>query len=320
MKAIVYHRYGAPDGVALEEIERPAAGEGQVLVRVHAASVNPLDWHRMRGLPYFLRATEGLRKPKNTGLGADFAGTVEAVGAGVTNVHPGDEVVGMGIRALAEFVVVKAEGVVPKPAGLTFEQAAAVPVAALTALQGLRKGRIAAGQSVLVNGAAGGVGSFGVQIAKSFGAEVTGVCSTRNVELVRSLGAEHVIDYTAADFTQGGEQYDLILDAVGNRSLSESARALKPHGILVMVAAPNSRWFGAIVYLLNGVARSWFGGRKFVPILAKRTNDDLLALTELLETGKMAAVIDRSYPLSEAPDALEYLEQGHARGKVVVTV
>jgi NADPH:quinone reductase-like Zn-dependent oxidoreductase len=320
MKAIVYHRYGAPDGVALEEIETPTAGSDQVLVRVHAASVNPLDWHRMRGRPYFLRATEGLRKPKNTGLGADFAGTVESVGEDVTSVHAGDEVVGMGMRSLAEFVVVQAEGVVPKPAGLTFEQAAAVPVAALTALQGLRKGRIAAGQSVLVNGAAGGVGSFGVQIAKSFGAEVTGVCSTRNIELVRSLGADHVVDYTAADFTQDGQQYDLILDAVGNRSLSESARALKPNGILVMVAAPDTPWFGAIVYLLSGVVRSWFGGRKFVPIMAKRTQEDLLALTELLETGKLAAVIDRSYPLNEASDALGYLEQGHARGKVVVTV
>ena len=221
MKAIVYQKYGSPDVLGLQEIDVPVLEDDQVLVKVHAASVNPLDWHHMRGEPLFIRMSEGLTRPKNTGLGADVAGTVEAVGRNVTLVQPGDEVFGMSVRTLAEFVAISEEGVVPKPANVTFEDAAAVPVAALTALQGLRnKGGIQPGQKVLVNGAAGGVGTFAVQIAKSFGAEVTGVCSTRNVELVRSIGADRVVDYTQEDFARSGERYDLILDAVCNRSLS----------------------------------------------------------------------------------------------------
>src|SRR5688500_8092533 len=229
MKAIVFERYGSPDVVELQEIDTPAPKDDQVLVRVHAASVNPIDWHRLRGHPYFVRGSEGLTKPKNTGLGADFAGRVEAVGRDVTHVRPGDEVFGMSIRTLAEYVAVSGEGVVPKPANLTFEQAAAVPLAALTALQGLRdKGGIQAGQQVLVNGAAGGVGTCAVQVAKAFGAEVTAVCSTRNVERVGSLGADHVVDYTREDFTRGDTRYDLLLDVAGSRSWREYARVLAP--------------------------------------------------------------------------------------------
>ena len=236
MKAIVCHRYGSPDVLELEEIDRPIPGDDQVLVRVQAASVNPVDWHRMRGLPNFMRAGEGLAKPKNPGLGADVAGRVEAVGGTVTQFQPGDEVFGMSIRTLAEYVCVSDQGIVPKPANLTFEQAATVPVAAITGLQGLRdKGRIEAGQKVLINGASGGVGTFAVQIAKSFGAEVTGVCSTRNVDLVRSLGADHVIDYTRDDFTRSGQRYDLIFDSAGYRSLSDCRRVLGTDGILVIV-------------------------------------------------------------------------------------
>jgi NADPH:quinone reductase-like Zn-dependent oxidoreductase len=322
MKAIVCHSYGSPDVLELAEIDTPVPEDGQVLIRVHAASVNPLDWHNMRGVPYLIRISGGLTKPKTTVLGADLAGTVEAVGKDVKDVRPGDQVFGMGIKTCADYVRVLAEGVVPKPANVTFEQAAAVPVAAITALQGLRdKGRIKPGHKVLVNGAAGGVGTFAVQIAKSFGADVTGVCSTRNVELVRSLGADRVIDYTQEDFTRSGERYELILDAVGNRPLSECRRVLASAGTLVMVGAGDGRSsvkFAARA--LKGLVVSRFGSQTLVFFVAKRNKDDLMLLRELLEGGKVTPVIDRQYPLAEVPEAIRYLEAGHAQGKVVITV
>jgi NADPH:quinone reductase-like Zn-dependent oxidoreductase len=322
MKAIVYHRYGSPDVLELKEIATPAVKDDQVLVKVHAASVNPLDWHNMRGVPYLMRATGGLVKPKNNGLGADVAGRVEAVGRNVTQFQPGDEVFGMSIRTLAEYVAISELGVVPKPANLTFEEAAAVPVAALTALQGLRdKGQIKPGQKVLVNGAAGGVGTFAVQIAKWFGAEVTGVCSTRNVDLVRSIGADHVIDYTEEDFTRTGRTYDLIFDAAGYRSLSDCKRVLDSNGILVMCGAGDGRSSLRIgARMLKALLVSRFGRQKFVSFLARRNQADLAVLKELIEAGKVTPVIDRSYPLSDVPEAIRYLEAGHARGKVVITV
>jgi NADPH:quinone reductase-like Zn-dependent oxidoreductase len=327
MKAIIFRRYGSPDVIELAEIDTPVAEDDQVLVRVHAASVNPVDWHLMRGLPYPARMSEGLAKPKNNGLGADVAGRVEAVGRNVTQVQPGDEVFGMSIRTCAEYVRVSEQGIVPKPANLTFEQAAAVPVAGLTALQGLRnKGQIQPGQKVLINGAAGGVGTFAVQIAKAFGAEVTGVCSTRNVDMVRSIGADHVIDYTQEDFTLGGQHYDLLFDLVGNRSLPDCRRVLKPKGILVLCGGGDisvnlrHRWLGPIAHMIKGLVLSRFVRQKLVAFLAKRSKDDLTLLKELIEAGKVTPIIDRSYPLSEVPEAIRYLEAGHARGKVVITV
>ncbi|HEU5142474.1 MAG TPA: NAD(P)-dependent alcohol dehydrogenase [Solirubrobacterales bacterium] len=322
MKAIVYDRYGSPAVLQLREIDRPVPKDDQVLVRVNASSVNPIDWHRLRGQPYFMRGSEGLRRPKNDGLGADLAGRVEAVGRDVTLLQPGDEVFGMSIRTLAEYAAVPEKGVVQKPANLTFEQAAAVPLAALTALQGLRdKGGIEAGQNVLVNGAAGGVGTFAVQLAKAFGAEVTGVCSTRNAELVRSIGADHVVDYTREDFTRSGQRYDLILDAVANRSLSSLRRATKPDGVLALAGGAKGRTGGKpILFLLGAVLMRRFVSQTVAPYLTTRKRDDLLLLKELIETGQVTPVIDRSYSLSEAPEAIRYLEQGHARGKVVITV
>jgi len=322
MKAIVYDRYGSPDVLELREIDTPVPKDDQVLVRVHAASVNPLDWHRLRGQPLFMRGSEGLARPKNTGLGADLAGRVEAVGNDVAEFQPGDEVFGMSIRTLAEYVAVSDEGVVRKPANLTFEEAAAVPVAAFTALQGLRdKGGIQPRQKVLINGAAGGVGTFAVQIAKSFGADVTGVCSTRNVELVRSIGADHVVDYTQEDFTRSGQRYDLILDAVGNRSLSALRRVLKPNGTLALAGAAKGRSGGRpMLFLMRAVLMGRFVSQTVAPYLAKRSRDDLVLLKELIEAGKVTPVIDRSYPLSEVGEAIRYLEAGHAQGKVVVTV
>lgn len=321
MKAIVHYEYGSPDVLRFEEIEMPVVNDDQVLVRVHAASVNPLDWHSMRGEPYVMRLGEGLTKPKNNGLGADLAGRVEAVGKDVTQFRPGDEVFGSSIRTFAEYVSVSQDGVVQKPANLTFEQAAAVPVGAITALQGLRdKGQIQPGQMVLINGAAGGVGTFAVQIAKSFGAEVTGVCSTRNLDLVRSIGADHVIDYTQQDFTQSVKRYDLIFDAVGNRSLSDLRRVLDPNGTLVLAGAAKGRWIGPLVPPLKAMLLSRFVSQKLVFFISKRSNSDFLLLKDLIEAGKVTPVIDRSYSLSEVPEAIRYLEGGHAQGKVVITV
>jgi NADPH:quinone reductase-like Zn-dependent oxidoreductase len=320
MKAIQYTRYGSPDVLQLTEVEKPAPKESGVLVKVHAASANPLDWHRMRGAPFPARLGEGLRKPKNPRLGADLAGRVEAVGSSVTQFQPGDEVFGVCTGAFAEYVSARENFLALKPANLSFEQAAAVPVAAFTALQGLRDtGHIQSGQKVLVNGASGGVGTFAVQLAKSFGAEVTGVCSTRNLDLVRSIGADHVIDYTQEDFTRNGQSYDLIYDAVGNRSVAAYRRALKPQGTCVIAGFTTlPRLFEHVVV---GTLVSKTGNRKIGLMgVSKPNQKDLLVMKELLEAGKVVPVIDRRYPLSETADAIRYLEAGHARGKVIITV
>ena len=322
MKAIIYTEYGPADVLQFAEVAKPAPKDDEVLLRIHAASVNPLDWHFMRGSPYAMRLMSGLRRPKDNRLGVDLAGKVEAIGSNVTQFQPGDEVFGACRGAFAEYVCASEKALVKKPANLTFEQAAAVPVAAFTALQGLRdKGRIQRGQKVLINGAAGGVGTLAVQIAKSFGADVTGVCSTRNVGMVRSTGADHIVDYTQEDFTRSGQRYDLIFDTVGNHSLSDCRRALTPAGTFVMVGGPNEgRWLGALAGLLKVVALSWFVSQRLLPILAHFRKDDLIVVRELLAAGKVVPVIDRSYPLSAVPDAIRYLEEGHARGKVVITM
>jgi NADPH:quinone reductase-like Zn-dependent oxidoreductase len=324
IKAITHCEYGGPEVLKVEEIEKPVPDDNQVLVRVHAASVNPLDL-TIRG-PLLLRPLFGLRKPKDTRLGVDYSGTVEAVGKNVTQFKPGNEVFGGRDGALAEYVCALADrAVVLKPANMTFEQAAAVPVAAITALQGLRdKGKIQSGQKVLVNGASGGVGTFAVQIAKSFGTEVTGVCSTRNVDLVRSIGADHVIDYTKEDFTKGDQRYDLIFDLIGNHSFSERRRILNPNGICVMAGIGGAGWHDGFAMRLagelNAYVRSRFVSQKFITYIAQFNKQDMMALADLLQSGKMTPVIDKTYKLSETADALRYLEQGHARGKVVVTV
>ena len=325
MKAIAQDRYGAPDALELREVERPPVGADDVLVRVHAASANPYDLHFMRGLPYMVRgfaakAGFGLRGPRIPTRGRDLAGQVEAVGANVTRVRPGDDVYGVGIGTFAGYAVSSEAELAPKPGNLTFEQAAAMPVAATTALRAMRDlGRVGTGTRVLVNGAAGGVGTFGVQIAKALGAETTGVCSTRNVELVRSIGADHVIDYTTDDFTRGQTRYDLILDLVGNHSPSDCRRALAPEGTLLLSFGGSSTWFGPMGQIVAATVLSRFGHQTLTSFTAHVTRDDLLALTELAESGKVTPVIDRTYPLDEGRDAMAYLETGHARGKVVLT-
>ena len=324
MKAILHCEYGGPDVLTLADVEKPTPTDNQILVRVRAASLNPLDL-TIRG-PWLLRPIFGMRKPKETRLGVDYAGTVEAVGKNVTQFKPGDEVFGGRNGAIAEYVCALADrAVVPKPANMTFEQAAAVPVAAITALQGLRdKGKIQPGQKVLVNGASGGVGTFAVQIAKSFGTEVTGVCSTRNVDLVRSIGADHVIDYTKEDFTNGAQRYDLIFDLIGNHSFSERRRVLNPNGICVMAGVGGAGWHDGmgmrLAGELNAYVRSRFVPEKFVAYIAVFNKADMTILADLMQSGKMTPVIDKTYKLSDVPAALQYLEQGHARGKVVITV
>jgi len=321
MKAIVYFKYGSPDVLEMREIDMPAIEDDHVLVKVHAASLNPFDWHLTRGVPYFMRAFAGMSKPRNTSLGIDLAGTIEAFGRNVTQFHPGDEVFGQGAGACAEYVGAKADQIAPKPSNLSFEEAAAVPVAATTALQSLRgKGRLHRGQAILVNGAAGGVGTFAVQIAKSLGAEVTGVCSTRNVDMVRSIGADHVLDYLVEDFTRTGQRYDLILDAVGNRSLSDLRRALTPKGTLRLVGGGGDHWLGPMPLLLRALVVSPFVRQRLAPVGAKVSKEDLLVLRQLIEDGKLTPVIDLTFAFGEAAEALRYLEAGHARGKVVITV
>jgi NADPH:quinone reductase-like Zn-dependent oxidoreductase len=325
MKAIVYCDYGVPN-LKFQEIEKPTPEDDQLLVKVRAASVNPLDWHFVEGTPYMMRALGvGLRKPKDTRLGVDFAGTVEAVGKNVTKFKPGDEVFGGRDGAFAEYVCVREpRAVALKPANITFEQAASVPIAAITALQGVRdKGKVQPGQKVLINGASGGVGTFAVQIAKSFGADVTGVCSTRNLDMVRSLGADHVIDYTKEDFTNGAERYDVIIDNVANHSLLECRRALKPNGIYVLIGGGSANEQGLIGPLINPIKAmllSPFVSQKMGMLLADLNHNDLAMLADLMQSGKVTPVIDRTYKLSELPQAIEYLEQGHARGKVVINV
>jgi NADPH:quinone reductase-like Zn-dependent oxidoreductase len=325
MKAIVYCDYGLPN-LKLQEIEKPAPADDQLLVKVRAASVNPLDWHFIEGTPYIMRALGvGLRKPADTRLGVDFAGTVEVVGKNVTQFKPGDEVFGGRTGAFAEYVCVReARAVALKPANITFEQAASVPIAGITALQGLRdKGKVQSGQKVLINGASGGVGTFAVQIAKSMGADVTGVCSTRNLDMVRSLGADHVIDYTKEDFTKGAQRYDVILDNVANHSLSECRRVLNPDGKYVLIGGGGvneSRWLGpGLTHAFKAMFLSKFVSQKMGMMLAELNQKDLTFLADLMESGKVTPVIDKRYKLSELPQAIEYLEQGHARGKVVIT-
>jgi NADPH:quinone reductase-like Zn-dependent oxidoreductase len=324
MKAITHCEYGGPEVLKVEEIEKPVPNDNQVLVKVRANSVNPLDL-TIRG-PLLLRPLFGLRKPKDTRLGVDYSGTVEAIGKNVTNFKPGDEVFGGKNGAIAEYLCALADrAVVLKPASMTFDQAAAVPVAAITALQGLRdKGKIQSGQKVLINGASGGVGTFAVQIAKSFGTEVTGVCSTRNVDLVRSIGADHVIDYTKEDFTKTDQRYDLIFDLVGNHSFSERRRILNPNGICVMAGLGGAGWHEGfatrLLGELNGYLRSRFVSQKFIAYIARFNKADMSILADLMQTGKITPVIDRTFRFSETADALRYLETGHARGKVVITI
>jgi NADPH:quinone reductase-like Zn-dependent oxidoreductase len=327
MKAIHYRCYGSPDVLRLEDTEKPAPSEGQVVVRVRAAGVNPLDWHYLRGEPYLVRLFTGLGKPDNTRLGVDFAGTVEAVGPDVTRYRPGDAVFGGATGAFGEFVVVRESGAVArKPDSVSFEQAGGVAIAGLTALQGLRdKGGIEAGQRVLINGASGGVGTFAVQIAKAYGAEVTGVCSTRNLELVRSIGADHVIDYTQEDFTQSairsGQRYDLILDMVGNHGLLDLRHALEPDGVLVQVGDSEiGNWIDPLLGPLKSLVLSPVLEPEVVGILARLNAGDLDELAELMRTGKVTPIIDRRYPLEQLPEAIRYSEEGHARGKIVVTM
>jgi NADPH:quinone reductase-like Zn-dependent oxidoreductase len=323
MNAIVYRAYGPPDVLRYEEIEKPTPAANEVLMKVHAAALNPFDWHMMRGTPGFLRLFAGLRAPKKKQLGVDVAGTVEAVGRDVTEFKPGDAVFGGCNGALAEFACTAESAVVKKPESVTFEEAASVAIAAFTAVQALRdKGKVQAGQKVLINGAAGGVGTFAVQIAKWMGAEVTGVCSTGNVDLVRRLGAHFVVDYTREDLTVGAQRYDVIFDLVGNRRLSEFRRALTPRGTYVGCGGggPDRPTSDLIGRMIGQLVLSVFVRQKLLGILAKQSKDDLNLMAELLATGKIKPVIDRCYRLSEVPDAMRYLEKGHARGKVIITL
>ncbi len=323
MKAVVYRCYGSPDVLELEDIEKPIPADNEVLVKIKAAAVNPLDWHYMRGSPYIMRLIgSGIGAPKNPRLGVDFAGTVEAVGSEVTQFKPGDDVFGGGNGAYAEYVnIAEDKGLVLKPANISFEQAASVPIAAITALQALRdKGQIKPGYKVLINGASGGVGTFAVQIAKSYGAEVTGVCSGRNAEMVRSIGADHVIDYKKEDYTENGQKYDLIIDMVGNHSLSENRKVMKPDGKFIIIGGKKGNWLGPLMGPIKAMIYSPFVGQEFVMFIAKMRKQDLNILGELMKSGVITPVIDRSYPLNEVPAAIRYSEEGHARGKIIITV
>ncbi|MEI6725538.1 MAG: NAD(P)-dependent alcohol dehydrogenase [Actinomycetes bacterium] len=323
MKAIVQDKYGSAEVLHLSDIDKPEIGDREVLIRVRAAGVNPADWAIMSGLPYIARPFPlyGMRRPKNPVRGTDVAGQVEDVGAGVRRFRPGDEVFGWSKGSFADYAAASEDMLALKPANLTFEQAAAVPMAGSVALQALRDhGKVQAGQKVLINGASGGIGTFAVQIAKSLGAEVTGVCSRGNVELVRSIGADHVIDYDAEDFTQNGQHYDFILDNAAKLSLSSLRRALTPTGTLV----PNGggfdhHWFASGGRLITAVVLFRFGSQKLGRFLVSPNHEDLVALKDLIEAGKVTPVIDRTYPLSEAPQALGYVGEGHTRGKVAVT-
>lgn len=322
MKAIVQDKYGSADVLEARTIDKPAIGDTQVLIRVKAAGVNPADWAVMSGLPYIARPVYGLRKPKNIVRGTDVAGVVEAVGTSVTGFKPGDEVYGSAEGSSAEYAAASQDQLARKPANLTFEQAAATPMAGQVALQALRdQGKVGPGMKVLVNGASGGIGTFAVQIAKAFGAHVTAVASTRNLDLVRALGADRVIDYTKDDFTKGAERYDFILDNVSNHSLTKLRRALTPTGMLV----PNggnfgNRWMASVGRTVRGVVLFRFGGQSLGNFLVSMNQADLIVLKDLIEAGKVTPVIDRTYRLSAAADALRYVGAGHTRGKVVVTV
>lgn len=322
MKALTYHTYGTPDVLELHDVDTPTVGPDDVLVRVHAASVNPVDWHYLTGTPYIVRLVAGLRAPRRTIPGSDLAGTVDAVGANVTRFRPGDEVFGWrGGGTIAEYAAVPADQLVSKPPNVTFEQAAGAGVAAFTALQGLRdKGQLQSGHKVLINGASGGVGTFAVQIAKAFGAHVTAVCSTRNTDIARSIGADEVIDYTKEDFIQGGQRYDLLFDIAANRSLSACRSVLTSNGVVVLVGGGKNPWVGPLPQLVKALLQSKLSSQRFVLFIAKETNDDLVVLRDLLEAEKVTTVIDRAYGLSDAREAFRYLEEGHAQGKIVITM
>jgi NADPH:quinone reductase-like Zn-dependent oxidoreductase len=328
MKAAIYTRYGPPEVVQIADVEKPVPKDDEVLIRVRAAAVNPYDWHFMRGEPYPVRiAAGGLRKPKDSRLGADVAGEIEAAGKNITQFKLGDAVFGSCKGAFAEYACASESNLALKPDNVTFEQAASVPIAAYTALQGLRRGgltkdgKIQPGQKILINGAAGGVGTFAVQIAKSFGADVTGVCSTKNVEMVRSIGANQVVDYTQEDFTKSARRYDVILDCVGNHSFSESRRVMNPRGIYVGAGGTSDNWMiGPLTRALKALVLSWFVSQKQVMVLAKPSKEDLTIMAQLMAIGKVTPVIDKRYSLREVPEAVRYLEAGHARGKVVITV
>ena len=321
LKAIIQARYGSPDVLKLEEIDKPAVKDDEVLVRVHAAAVNIGDWHLLRGVPYVMRMVFGMRKPRREVPGIDIAGRVEAVGEGVRQLRRGDEVFGWCVGAFAEYARAPAANILPKPANLTFEQAAAVGDSAFTALDAVRdQGKVAPGHEVLINGASGGVGTFAVQIARSLGATVTGVCSTRNVDMVRSIGAEHVIDYTQEDFSQRGQRFEVMLDLVGNRSLSDCMRALTPSGTYVLVGVADlGRWFG-LARQIKALSLSPFVRRRLRVFIARHNREDLITLKELVEAGQVAPVIDQRYELREVPEALRHQGEGHARGKIVITV
>jgi NADPH:quinone reductase-like Zn-dependent oxidoreductase len=323
MKAMVREKYGSPDVLELRDIDIPQIADDEVLVRVHAAGVGRDVWHVMTGLPYPIRlAGYGFRAPKNPVIGSDVAGVVEVLGKNVTRFRPGDEVFGIGKGSYAEYVRAREDKLAPKPANLTFEQAAVLAIMGSTALQALRDhGKVLPGQEVLIIGASGGVGTYAVQIAKAFGALVTGVCSTKKVEMVRSIGADHVIDYTREDFAEGGARYDVILDIGGNSSLSRLRRALSSRGTLVIVGGEGGgRWLGGTDRQVRAMMLSPFVGQKLGTFVNKENHEDLLVLKDLTESGKITPVIDRTYPLSEVPEAMRYLEEGHARGKVVITV
>jgi NADPH:quinone reductase-like Zn-dependent oxidoreductase len=323
LQAFVYEQYGPPEVLELRELEKPLPGEDELLVRVHATSVNPFDWHMLTGIPYIARMQAGLRGPRGGRLGVDYSGTVEAVGAGVTQFEPGDDVFGGRDGAFGEYVTPREAGAVArKPANVSFEQAAAVGIAGLTALQGLRdKGQVRPGEKVLINGASGGVGTWALQLSKWLGAEVTAVCSTGNVDRARELGADRVIDYTEEDFTRSAGEHDLLLDIAGDRSWGECKRVLKEDGKLVLVGGPKTnRWIGPLGHAVGMRMASLRGSREAKPFLAKMNGDDLRLFAELMAAGTLTPVIDRQYELREVPAALAYLGEGHARGKVVVSV
>jgi NADPH:quinone reductase-like Zn-dependent oxidoreductase len=323
MQAVMHRCYGPPAIITLEAYPRPVVADDELLVKVHAAAINPLDWHYLRGTPYIMRLDAGVGAPENPRLGVDFAGTVEAVGKNVRLFKPGDAVFGGKFGAFAEYLGVREDRAVAlKPANVSFAEAAAVPIAAVTALQALRdKGHLQAGEKVLINGASGGVGTFAVQIAKAYGGEVTAVCSTRNLQMVQALGADHVIDYTREDFLTAGRRYDVIIDAIGNHPLLAYRQILTPRGRFVIVGGPSSgNWLGPLATPLRALLLTPFVSQKFLPFLAELNKADLTLLAELMQRGKLRSVIDRHYPLQETGAALTYLEQGHARGKVVIDV
>jgi NADPH:quinone reductase-like Zn-dependent oxidoreductase len=322
MKAISYFCYGSPDILVFGDIAKPVAADDEVLIKIHTAAINPLDWHYMRGSPSLMRLMSGIGKPTHTRLGVDFAGTIEAVGKNVSKYKPGDQVFGGKNGAYAQYIAMGEDRALAlKPANVTFEQAAAMPIAAITALQALRdEGKLQAGQSVLINGASGGVGTYAVQLAKIMGGEVTGVCSARNESMVRALGADYVIDYTRENFTESDKRYDLIIDMVGNHGLLTYRQTLKPGGRLIMIGGPSEGFFTPVISPLKSLLISPFVSQEFVPFIAQLNKDDLAILAEYMRTGQLTSVIDKSYPLADAAAAVRYSEDGHARGKILLSM